>query len=91
VLFERLVEQGLNRFAIGRVHFDERRLAARLLDGVGPRLTALGAAAVALGLVPLTAPGVPVLAASLVAVALALTVRDVASDPAGDEPVGELP
>ena len=61
------------------------------LHGTVHRLTALGAAAVALGLVPLTAPGVPVLAASLVAVALALTVRDVASEPAGDEPVGELP
>lgn len=61
------------------------------LHGAVHRLTAVGAVAVALGLVPFTAPGVPVLAASLVAVVLALAVRDVTSEPAGDEPVGELP
>ena len=61
------------------------------LHGRVHRLTAAGAVVVALGLVPLTAPGVPVLAASLVAVAAALAARDVTSEPAGDEPVGELP
>jgi predicted branched-subunit amino acid permease len=61
------------------------------LHGTVHRLTAAGAVVVALGLVPLTAPGIPVLAASLVAVVAALAVRDVTTDPAGDEPVGELP
>lgn len=61
------------------------------LQGAVHRATAVGAVLVALGLVPLSAPGVPVLAAALVAVVLSLVVRDTALQPAGDEPVGELP
>ena len=60
------------------------------LDGTVHRVTAVGATALALGLVPLTAPGVPVLAASVVAILLALVVRDTAL-PGADEPSGNLP
>lgn len=61
------------------------------LQGAVHRVTAAGAVAVALGLVPLTAPGVPVLAAALVAIGLALVVRDASPRPAADEPVGDVP
>jgi predicted branched-subunit amino acid permease len=61
------------------------------LHGTVHRLAASGAVVVALGLVPVTAPGVPVLAAAAVAVLLALVVRDVTPQPPADEPVGELP
>ena len=61
------------------------------LQGTVHRLTAVGAVAVALGLVPLTTPGVPVLAAALVAIGLALVVRDASPEPAADDPVGDLP
>ena len=62
------------------------------LHGTVHRLTAAGAVAVALGLVPFTPAGVPVLAAAGVAVLLALLARDLPSvNPPGDEPTGELP
>lgn len=61
------------------------------LHGTVHRATALGAAALALGLVPSTVPGVPVLAAALVALAAALVVRPEPLEPPGDEPAGTLP
>jgi predicted branched-subunit amino acid permease len=58
------------------------------LDSTVHRVTAVGAVAVALGLVPFTAPGVPVLAAAGVAIALAVVVRD----PGGAvDPIADLP
>lgn len=59
------------------------------LDGKVHRVTALSAVAVALGLVPFTAPGVPVLAAAVVAIVLASMVRGTV--PGADEPTGDLP
>ena len=56
------------------------------LHGTVHRVTGLLAAAVALGLVPLTAPGAPVLLAALVAVAVGLVARPGSQDPPGDEP-----
>jgi predicted branched-subunit amino acid permease len=61
------------------------------LHGAVHRVTAVGAVAVALGLVPLAAPGVPVLASAVVAVGVALVVRDATPEPAPDEPTGDLP
>ncbi len=52
------------------------------LDSMLNRVAALLGAAVALTLVPLTPVGVPVLAASVVALGLGLVVRDRAPDPA---------
>ena len=56
------------------------------LHGMVHRVTALLAVAVALGLVPLTAPGVPVLLAGLVAVAVGAVARPAGVVPPGDEP-----
>ncbi len=56
------------------------------LHGTVHRVTAALAVAVALGLVPLAAPGVPVLLAGLVAVAVGLLARPGVLDPPGDEP-----
>ncbi|GAA1941582.1 AzlC family ABC transporter permease [Nocardioides marmoribigeumensis] len=57
------------------------------LHGTVHRVTALVAVAVALGLVPLAAPGVPVLLAGLVAVAVGAVARPGSVEPPGDEPV----
>jgi predicted branched-subunit amino acid permease len=56
------------------------------LHGVVHRVTAVASVAVALGLVPLTAPGVPVLAAALVALAVGAVARPGSAEPPGDEP-----
>ncbi len=61
------------------------------LHGTLHRLTAAGAAALALGLVPFTPAGLPVLAAAGVAVVLAVVARDLPPEPAADEPTGTLP
>ncbi len=61
------------------------------LHGTVHRLTAAGAVAVALGLVPFTPAGAPVLAAAVVALVLAAVVRDLPTEPAPDEPTGDLP
>ena len=61
------------------------------LHGTVHRLTAAGAVAVALGLVPYSPAGAPVLAAAGVAVIVALLARDLSVEPTGDEPTGELP
>jgi predicted branched-subunit amino acid permease len=61
------------------------------LQGTVHQVAAAGAVAVALGLVPLTAPGVPVLAAALVAIGMALVLRDATLEPSTDQPVRDQP
>jgi 4-azaleucine resistance transporter AzlC len=56
------------------------------LHGTVHRVTALLAVAVALGLVPVTAPGAPVLLAGLVAVVVGLVARHPSIDPPADQP-----
>lgn len=62
----------------------------RLHGGVH-RVTALLAAVVALGLVPIAPAGVPVLATALVALAVGVLARHPRPDPPGDEPVEGTP